>query len=178
MLAFIRPPVYISFTQETRRYCVLDSDVQYKNIMCNRTNAWLNRVKISEFFAVLSDTIRMDCRAVNRTSSSIRVLSITHTQVCVISGRHQLPEFWVQINNEVQKTENCKTRIVFSKLKTYTNWGTSAELNGVSRFKLPVRGKSSDLFFGSLRRLMWRSVESNREKVSDSRVNGICRTSK
>jgi hypothetical protein len=147
MLAFIRPPVYISFTQETRRYCVLDCDVQYKNIMCNRTDAWLNGVKISEFFAVLWDTIRMDCRAVNRTSSSIRVLSITHKQACVVSGRCQLPEFWVQINNEVQKTENRKTRIVFSKLKTCTHWGTSAELNCVSRFKLPVRGEYPTFIF-------------------------------
>jgi hypothetical protein len=57
---------------------------------------------------------------VNRNSSSIRVLSVTLTQACVISGRRQLPAFCVRINNEVRKTENRKTRIIFNKLKAYT----------------------------------------------------------
>ena len=83
----------------------------------------------------------------NRISCSIRVLSITHTQACVISGRCQLPAFRVRINNEAQKTENRKTRIIFNKLKACTHCGTSVELSGVSRFKLPVRGKSSNFFF-------------------------------
>ena len=131
-----------------------------------QTNAWLNEVTISEFFAVLSDTTCMDCCAVNRSSFSRRVLSVTYTQASVISGRRQLPAFWVRINNEVHKTENRGTRIILNKLKTCTHWGTSAKLNGVSRFKLPVRGKSSQLFFffSSLRRLMWIYVESNCEK--------------